>query len=147
MWPNVLQWAEKTDKVIDDHLLQLAVLSQAISEKVISTWLSGATKEFLQNIRGLNDLLKEYDKAHEHMPTFTYWRKYMDLVTILLAFTRALRSDQERLLADLLESQEMRWMEDDQQQTCASALDRGATASKLFSTHFMWLQGKRHQMW
>ena len=42
-------------------------------------------------VEEVQDLLAEFDKANENKPTFTFWRQYMDLVSILLAFTQALR--------------------------------------------------------
>lgn len=39
----------------------------------------------------VQDLLAEFDKANKDKPTFTFWQQYMDLVSILLAFTWALR--------------------------------------------------------
>ena len=42
-------------------------------------------------VEEVQSLLAEFDKANENKPTFTFWRQYMDLVSILLAFTQALR--------------------------------------------------------
>lgn len=42
-------------------------------------------------VEKIQDLLAEFDKANKEKPTFTFWRQYMVLVSILLAFTRVLR--------------------------------------------------------
>ncbi|KAJ4925401.1 hypothetical protein JOQ06_018133, partial [Pogonophryne albipinna] len=48
-------------------------------------------EELVLKVGEIQDLLVQFDKANEDKPTFTFWRQYMDLVSILLAFTRALR--------------------------------------------------------
>ena len=45
----------------------------------------------------VQNVLFEYDKANEDYPAFTFWRQYMDLVSILLALTKALRSSDWKL--------------------------------------------------
>ncbi len=46
--------------------------------------------------------LKEFDESHGDNPTFHYWRQYMDMVSILLRFTRALRSGNWKLFLSSL---------------------------------------------
>ena len=38
----------------------------------------------------VQDFLADFDEANEDKPTFTFWRQYMELVIIVLAFTQAL---------------------------------------------------------
>ncbi|KAJ3610374.1 hypothetical protein NHX12_022466 [Muraenolepis orangiensis] len=52
---------------------------------------SACYEELVLKVGEIQDLLVQFDKANEDKPTFTFWRQYMDLVSILLAFTRALR--------------------------------------------------------
>lgn len=47
----------------------------------------------------VQDLLAEFDKANKAKPTFTLWRQNKDLVSLLLAFTWALRCGDWKLSA------------------------------------------------
>ena len=44
----------------------------------------------IAQVSQITELIKKFDAGHQDNPTFCYWRKYMNLVSILLRFTRAL---------------------------------------------------------
>ena len=44
----------------------------------------------IAQVSQVTELIKKFDAAHRDNTTFCYWRKYMNLVSILLRFTRAL---------------------------------------------------------
>ena len=58
----------------------------------------------ISQVSQVTELIKKFDAAHQDNPTFCYWRKYMNLVCILLRFTRALREgDWELYLSSFAE--------------------------------------------
>ena len=61
-------------------------------------------EDLVLKVGEVQDLSAEFDKANEDKPTFTFWRQYMDLVSILLAFTRALRCGDWKLYMSAFKS-------------------------------------------
>ena len=61
-------------------------------------------EDLVLKVGEVQDILAEFDKANEDKPTFTFWRQYMDLVSILLAFTQALRCGDWKLYMSAFKS-------------------------------------------
>jgi hypothetical protein len=92
LWPKFQQWIENSGSVINKRCSELANL---VSKHIKSDQIDAARASYgdlVLNIEEIQDLLAEYDKENSSRLTFTYWRQYMELVSILLAFTRALRN-------------------------------------------------------
>ena len=49
-------------------------------------------EELIPKLIQLDALIEDFDCEHQENTTFTYWRKYMKLVSILLRLTRAIRN-------------------------------------------------------
>ena len=92
IWPSFLAWAQANDKAID-------VMVKEVVKQIVDGFKEDAVEKIndvlhilLPKISNLLDLMATFDKetAVEN-PNFAYWRQYMDLVSILLRFTRAAR--------------------------------------------------------
>ncbi|KAL2081649.1 hypothetical protein ACEWY4_023502 [Coilia grayii] len=104
LWPTFLQWVDDNDCTIDNSCIQLAdAISEHIRCEEIET-AAGCYEELVLKVEKVQDLLAEFDKANKDKPTFTFWRQYMELVSILLAFTRALRSGDWKLYMSAFKS-------------------------------------------
>lgn len=58
----------------------------------------------MKKVGELEDLLAEFDKANKDKPTFAFWRQYMELVSILLAFTQGPRCGDCKLYTSAFKS-------------------------------------------
>lgn len=91
LWPTFLQWVDDNDSTIDRNHCKLA---DALSEHIRCGEIEAAAacyEDLVLKVGEVQDLLAEFDNDNEDKPTFTFWQQYMDLVSILLAFTQALR--------------------------------------------------------
>ena len=92
LWPKILTWmednnhADETDVL--DYLVGQLVASLKVGDKAnmseYFTVLSSRCEKLCEAIR-------EFDNSNFDNPTLMLWRTYMQLVSILLAFTRAIR--------------------------------------------------------
>ena len=90
LWPEITLWAQENNKDIDINL-------QGLAEKMINDFnekiqrVESPLTAFLDEVDKASSLLKDFDTAREKDPTLRYWRTYMELVSILLRFTHAIR--------------------------------------------------------
>jgi len=92
LWLTFLQWVDDNDSTIDNSCFEL---EDALSEHIRCGEIEAAAACY-EDLQG-QGLLAEFDKANEDKQTFTFWRQYLDLVSILLAFTWALRCGDRKL--------------------------------------------------
>ena len=91
LWPQFLQWLEEHERNTSGNWADLAnTISNHLRNGEIEE-ARGTYQDLLLSVEKIQVILKDFDAAHCNEPTFAYWRQYMDLVSILLAFTRALR--------------------------------------------------------
>lgn len=57
----------------------------------ISAIDTAAYSNLIDEVGKVTDIVKEFDATHQDDSTYQYWRQYMNLVSILLRFTRAIR--------------------------------------------------------
>ena len=103
LWPLLLTWAHDNGEPVDESSLEEMARRLANEFSTRSDDLKDLTTHGLL-ISQVIELIKKFDEAHQDNPTFCYWRKYMNLVSILLRFTRALREgDWELYLSSFAE--------------------------------------------
>lgn len=104
LWSSFLQWMEDNDRTIDSSCFELAdSLSDHLRRGEIEA-ASACYGVLVLKVGEVQELLAEFDKANEDKPTFTLWRQYMEHVSILLAFTRALRCGDWKLYMSTFKS-------------------------------------------
>lgn len=106
MWPLFEEWMVDNGKPLDGSITDIAKeIGRGFSSKD-EELVTDKVAELMSHLSELSGTLKEFDQSHQNNPTFAYWRQYMEMVSILLRFTRALRSGNWRLflsgLAEML---------------------------------------------
>ena len=92
LWPKIVTWmednnhADETD-VLDHLIVQLAASLKARDKANVSEYFSVLSSQ----CEKLCETIREFDNSNSDDPTLMLWRTYMQLVSILLAFTRAIR--------------------------------------------------------
>ena len=91
LWEKFLSWVDENRKVISDGIKLCATdIMTAFTEHDLSKAEVAYNK--LTNLnRDVIVLFKEFEKDYADQPNFKYWMDYMELVSILLNFTRAKR--------------------------------------------------------
>ena len=106
LWPLLLTWAHDNGEPVDESSLEEMARRLANEFSTKSDDLKNLTTHglLIAQVSQVTELIKKFDAAHQDNPTFYYWRKYMNLVSIFLRFTRALREgDWELYLSSFAE--------------------------------------------
>lgn len=91
LWPLFLAWAQENGKDLDGSLGDLTQkLAEGFSNRK-NEERDVAFETLMETLVQMTGFIEGFDEAHKDNATFSYWRKYMHLVSILLRFTRALR--------------------------------------------------------
>lgn len=92
LWLPLLTWAHDNGESVDESSLEEMARRLANELSTRSDDLKDLTTHglLIVQVSQVTELIKKFDAAHQGNPTFCYWRKYMNLVSIL-RFTRALR--------------------------------------------------------
>lgn len=99
LWPLMTEWFKTNSSALVGSLNEY-------SEKLIGAGLhnDGEYQDALSKMNPLMEIIQEFDSSHKENSTIQYWRMYMDIVSILLRFTRAIREgDWELFLASFSE--------------------------------------------
>ena len=91
IWPSFIQWAAESNREIDQHIEQLAGECASDFNTDNNEAIQDKIAELLPLLQNISDMFAQYDADNADKPTFTFWRQYMQLVSILLKFTQAAR--------------------------------------------------------
>ena len=106
-WPLLLDWCEANDyeintESIDNLAYQLVEAVDSSDNEDIEDTVQHLSEE----LKSLKDALTSFDEEHADVPSVLFWRQYMEMVAILLRFTRAIRDGNWKLyistFADML---------------------------------------------
>ena len=93
LWDKFVNWAEDSSVDINPDIMEAAKsVANEMSDKSSANAVHDQVNK-LEEILADTDtsgLLKEYKK--DRSPSFTYWRQYMELVSLLLQFIRVERT-------------------------------------------------------
>lgn len=96
-WPMFVNWCKDEGKELKQlEEESITKLAEKISESS-SDESQDMFKHLLDKITPLTKLIHEFDEKHKDYATIQYWRIYMNLVLILLRFTRSLREGNWKL--------------------------------------------------
>ena len=91
LWPKIVTWMED-----NNHANETDVLDQLVGQLVASLKVRDKANvpEYFSVLSSqcekLCEAIREFDSSNSDDPTLMLWRTYMQLVSILLAFTRAI---------------------------------------------------------
>lgn len=88
LWPILVAWAKDNSK--DGTLVDLSTQLATQFDKS-SAMDAAAYSNLIDEVAEVTGIVKEFDATHQDDSTYRYWRQYMNLVSILLRFTRAIR--------------------------------------------------------
>ena len=91
LWPLFETWCDENSKDAKCYSQRPAkrLAEEFFSEDDESKQL--AYNLILENLTNIREIFEEFDAEHKDDATFCFWRTYMQLVSILLRFTRAIR--------------------------------------------------------
>ena len=94
LWPLLTKWTKDT---FDNESNIVMDLPDILTSKFTTGNHDDASlddvigSELVNEVDKAAQTIKAFDAEHHNNPTFRYWRQYMELVSMLLRFTRAIQ--------------------------------------------------------
>ena len=94
LWHSLADWMQESGKEVDRSIGEIAnQIASAFQEKD-DQLAQESCVNILVHLELAQNLLSEFDNVNAGNATYVFWRQYMNLVAILLRFTRAIRDGQ-----------------------------------------------------
>ena len=104
LWPQFMNWSEANGREVNIAITACARNIGIGIDVKNDQLIENNIQEMTSLMQGVLENLTDFDEANSHNPTYCFWRQYMNMVEILLRFTRALRTGNwELYLASIAE--------------------------------------------